>query len=45
MYYAFGKEMAVIGNRRNPDGPINPRQKKKRKKEAISYLLSITVIY
>lgn len=42
MYYAFGKELAVIGNRRNPDGPINPRQKKK---ETISYLLSITVIY
>jgi len=35
MYYAFEKELAIIGNRRNPDGPINPRQKKK-EKEAIS---------
>lgn len=29
MYYAFGKELAIIENRRNPDGPINPRQKKR----------------
>jgi len=45
MYYAFGKELAVIGNRGNPDGPINPRPKKKLYRTCFRLLSFINIKY